>query len=82
MGAAMNADAVCTSRLGPPRPCSSTPRPSGFLACPVALKDIRPPQPSDTYPAKVKALGLCAPCFEVDRRGNPIQPQPTKAEVA
>ena len=43
-----------------------------FIACPVALADIRPPQESDEYPSKVKAKRLCAPVVEVDRNGNPV----------
>ena len=43
-----------------------------FLACPVALDDIRNPKPTDRFPNKVKARGLIAPCWEVDIDGNPI----------
>ncbi len=42
-----------------------------FIACPVALKDIVV-HPDGIYPQKIKARGLCAPCYEVDRFGNPI----------
>ncbi len=42
-----------------------------FLACPVALSDMSV-HPDGTYPQKCKAKGLCAPCWEVDRNGNPI----------
>ncbi len=43
-----------------------------FVACPVALADMRAPQASDNYPGKIKARGCCAPTYEVDRAGNPI----------
>lgn len=45
-----------------------------FVACPVALSDIRPPQPGDTYPGKVKAKGCCAPVYEVDIHGRVTAP--------
>jgi hypothetical protein len=44
-----------------------------FLACPVALKDIRKPKATDAYPHKVKARGICGPIVEVDIDGNPLQ---------
>ena len=44
-----------------------------FIACPVAIADMRVPQPDDKYPEKIKARRVCAPCFEVDIDGNPIK---------
>lgn len=43
-----------------------------FLACPVALEDIRAPRANDTYPHKVKARRTCGPVYEVDRLGRPV----------
>ena len=43
-----------------------------FVACPVALEDIRPPRNDDRYPAKVKARRICGPISEVDRDGKPV----------
>lgn len=43
-----------------------------FIACPVALADIRPPHATDGYPAKIKARRLCGPIVEVDRYGKPV----------
>jgi hypothetical protein len=43
-----------------------------FVACPVALKDMRAPQTSDEYPGKIKAKGCCAPTYEVDVDGKPV----------
>ena len=45
---------------------------SHFIACPVAIADIRAPRPGDHYPAKVKASRVCAPVYEVDLDGNRI----------
>jgi hypothetical protein len=44
-----------------------------FLACPVAVSDIRTPLPGDAYPQKVKARRICAPIYEVDRDGKPLK---------
>ena len=44
-----------------------------FIACPVALKDMRVPQANDKYPEKIKARRVCAPCFEVDINENPVK---------
>ena len=44
-----------------------------FLACPVALVDIRSPNDSDRYPYKVKAARICGPIVEVDRFGEPLK---------
>jgi hypothetical protein len=49
------------------------------MACPVRLKDIRCPKPTDQYPEKVKAKGCCAAIWEVDIDGNAVKPA---AEVA
>ena len=48
-----------------------------FVACPVALADIRPPKPGDLYGDKVKARGCAGPVWECDIDGEPI-----KAEAA
>ena len=44
-----------------------------FIACPVALKDMRVPQANDQYPEKIKVRRVCASCFEVDIDGNPVK---------
>ena len=41
-----------------------------FMACPVALADMRPPTRADRYPHKIKARRVCAPIWEVDRHGQ------------
>ncbi len=38
-----------------------------FIACPVALKDMRSPRPDDEYPNKIKASRICGPIMEVER---------------
>ena len=43
-----------------------------FVACPVLLADIRPPQPADSYPEKVKASRVFRPVYEVDIDGKRI----------
>ncbi|HET8645594.1 MAG TPA: hypothetical protein VFO85_08915 [Vicinamibacteria bacterium] len=43
-----------------------------FVACRVALADMRPPQEGDRYPEKVKARRVCGPVVEVDRYGTPV----------
>jgi hypothetical protein len=43
-----------------------------FCACPVRLKDIRPPKADDSHPTKVKARGCCAPIWECDPSGEKI----------
>ncbi len=43
-----------------------------FVACPVALEDMRPPREHDEYPAKIKARRVCGPIVEVDRYGKPL----------
>ena len=44
-----------------------------FIACPVAIKDMRAPQPSDDYPQKIKAKGCCGPTSEVNDDGEAVQ---------
>jgi hypothetical protein len=44
-----------------------------FVACPVALKDMRHPKSTDQYPNKIKAKGCCGPVWECDIEGNPIK---------
>jgi hypothetical protein len=51
-----------------------------FVACPVAIADIRAPQPGDDYPDKVKAKKVCAPCYEVDIDGKRIEAKGGKKE--
>ena len=46
-----------------------------FLACPVALEDMRPPTEDDEYPAKIKAR-RCGPVYEVQRDGMPVNGGP------
>jgi hypothetical protein len=43
-----------------------------YVACPVALADMRAPEPWDYHPQKIKAPRVCAPCFEVDIDGAPV----------
>jgi len=43
-----------------------------FVACPVAVKDIAIHK-NPTYPSKVKAKRLCAPCWEVDIHENKVE---------
>ncbi|HZR25273.1 MAG TPA: hypothetical protein VFA59_16880, partial [Vicinamibacterales bacterium] len=43
-----------------------------FLACPIAIADIRPPHHTDSYQNKVKARGCCGPVVEVDLDGEVI----------
>ena len=42
-----------------------------FMACPIRVADIVIHQ-SPSYPTKIKAPGVCAPIWEVDRFGNPL----------
>jgi hypothetical protein len=51
-----------------------------FIACPVAVTDIRPPHPTDGYRNKVKAKGCCGPVVECDLDGEPL-PAATVASV-
>jgi hypothetical protein len=48
------------------------PKATRFVACPVAIKDTRPPTDTDDYPHKIKARRVCGPIVEVDRHGKPI----------
>jgi hypothetical protein len=50
--------------------------PGRYVACPVRLEDIVT-HPYGQYPAKVKAIGCCAPVYEVDIDGVPV-PQPVE----
>jgi hypothetical protein len=43
-----------------------------FVACPVALDDMRAPKMDDSYSYKIKASRICGPIVEVDRYGEPI----------
>jgi len=43
-----------------------------FLACPVALVDMRAPTADDSYPNKAKAQRVCGPIVEVDLNGKPV----------
>ena len=42
-----------------------------FIACPVALADLRPPRADDSYPHKLKAR-RCGVVTECDRTGKPL----------
>jgi hypothetical protein len=44
--------------------------PEKFVACPVALADMRAPADGDAYPSKIKARGCCAPVWECDEDGK------------
>jgi hypothetical protein len=48
--------------------------PIKFVACPVALADMRAPQEGDDYPNKIKARGAHAPVYEVDKKGDRVAP--------
>ena len=57
-----------------PRPGLALPRTYGarrFVACPVRVADIVT-HPGGYYPDTVKAPGICAPVYEVDELGRPI----------
>ena len=43
-----------------------------YIACPVALDDLRPPSEGDQFPAKIKARRVCRPIYEVDRAGKAL----------
>jgi len=47
------------------------PSPDCYVACPVLVSEIVTHVNGD-YPEKVKAIGCCAPVYEVDVNGNPI----------
>ena len=44
-----------------------------FLACPVALTDMRAPKLDDSYANKIKAAKCCGPVVEVDIYGKPVK---------
>jgi hypothetical protein len=44
-----------------------------FLACPIAITDMRTPQAEDADPKKIKARCTCGPSVEVDLWGDPIK---------
>ena len=44
-----------------------------FMACQVALADMRAPKPGDSCPFKIKARGCCAPVQECDRDGKLLE---------
>ncbi len=50
-----------------------------FLACPVALADMRAPRDGDNYPIKMKARAICGPIVEVDRYGEPVKAEKASA---
>jgi hypothetical protein len=52
-----------------------------YVACPVALADMRAPAENDEYPQKIKASRICAPCFEVDIDGEPVVTERPFAKV-
>lgn len=43
-----------------------------YLACPVAISDIRPPSRLDLNDDKIKAWKCCAPIWEVNGYGRPL----------
>jgi hypothetical protein len=43
-----------------------------FLACPVALEDMRNPKEDDQYSSKIKARRICGPIIEVGWDGKPL----------
>jgi hypothetical protein len=43
-----------------------------FVACPVAIVDMRAPKPTDSYPRKIKARGCCAPVWECNIDGEAV----------
>jgi hypothetical protein len=44
-----------------------------YLACPVAIADMRAPKIDDGYPGKIKASRICGPIVEVSRDGKPAR---------
>ncbi len=52
-----------------------------FVACRVALADIRPPKSDDAHPNKVKARS-CDALYECDEIGEAVEPAPASAKVA
>jgi hypothetical protein len=53
-----------------------------FIACPVLITSVVVHKHAQ-YPSKVKAPGVCAPCWEVDRTGKSIETEvpPVEEEV-
>jgi hypothetical protein len=43
-----------------------------YLACPVAVADMRAPKAGDCYPQKIKAKGCAGPVVEVDVNGKRV----------
>jgi hypothetical protein len=43
-----------------------------FVACPVAVADMRAPASGDSYKNKLKAKGCCGPVIECDIDGEPL----------
>jgi hypothetical protein len=43
-----------------------------YIACPVAIKDMRNPRLDDQYPNKIKAARCAGPVYEVDEWGEKI----------
>jgi hypothetical protein len=65
-----------------PRPVAAKgfdPDATKFLACPVALVDMRAPAANDAYPSKIKARGCCGPVREVTLWGEPVEPSAEEA---
>lgn len=59
-----------------PRPLSTREfdrKATRYIACPIALEDMVV-YPDGVYPHKAKARRICAPCWEVDERGEPKTP--------
>lgn len=49
------------------------PEATRFVACPVAVVDLRVPRAGDVYPNKIKARAVCGPVVEVDEFGDPLE---------
>jgi hypothetical protein len=52
-----------------------------FVACKVAIADMRAPQEDDLYQNKIKASRICGPIVEVDRYGKPVEQVGTEAKA-
>ena len=52
-----------------------------YVACPVALADMRAPKRNDDFPHKIKARGCCAPVWECDIWGERKARTPTRRRV-
>lgn len=46
--------------------------PKKYMACPIAVEDMRTPEHGDSYPQKIKAHKVCAPIYEVDINGAKV----------